>query len=57
MNTEAKCLVCGENSHTVPLVHILFQEKALWVCSQHLPMLIHKPEEIVQALQRAVSEA
>lgn len=45
-DTTARCLQCQRNSDEIPLIQILFNGSTLWICPQHLPLLIHKPEEI-----------
>jgi hypothetical protein len=53
MENKAECLVCNKTSNEVPLVAISFQEKTYWICPQHFPILIHKPEQLVGLLPGA----
>lgn len=54
MNANApQCLVCEQNSDNVPLVQFQFQGSEYWVCSQHLPILIHKPNQLAEKLPGA----
>ena len=56
MTNQPKCLFCGATSHDIPLINVTYQEKPLWICSQHLPMLIHEPQKLVESLQKASGE-
>ena len=47
------CLVCNQDSQQVPLFRIDFREKELWICPQHLPILIHNPAKLVDVLPGA----
>lgn len=47
------CLVCRTTSDDVPLVTLAFQGANLWVCPQHLPILIHDPAQLVGILEAA----
>ena len=51
--SEAKCLYCERNKSQVPLVPVHFKEAELWICAQHLPLLIHKPAELAGKLPGA----
>lgn len=42
-NQPATCLYCDRSDQEVPLVSLRYQGQDLWICSQHLPILIHKP--------------
>jgi len=46
METQPNCLFCQKTSDEVPLVNITYKQKQLWICSQHLPLLIHEPANI-----------
>ncbi len=47
---EAKCAHCQRNSEQVPLISMNFQGEHYWICPQHLPILIHKPQMLVGKL-------
>jgi len=51
--TISQCLVCEQTSDSVPLVQFEFKGTAYWVCSQHLPILIHKPNQLADKLPGA----
>lgn len=46
----ARCIVCEQDSHSVPLIAFDFKGKSYWVCPQHLPILIHKPATLADKL-------
>jgi len=43
--TNKACLFCERNENEIPLVQIHYQEKDLWICPQHIPVLIHDPSK------------
>jgi hypothetical protein len=47
------CLACGRGTNETPLIHLEYQGAALWICPQHLPVLIHNPAELVGRLPGA----
>jgi hypothetical protein len=53
MENEAKCLVCSKTNKEIPLISINYQDKTYSICPQHLPLLIHKPEQLVGLLPGA----
>jgi hypothetical protein len=54
MNHDAqKCLYCERNTSQVPLIALRFGDQDLWICPQHLPILIHKPEQLAEKLPGA----
>lgn len=50
---EKHCLACKRDSHATPLVQLVYRESAIWICPQHLPMLIHDPASLVGVLPGA----
>lgn len=49
----AVCLVCKKPSHEVPLISFEYRETGLWICPQHLPVLIHDPGKLAGLLPGA----
>jgi len=45
-----RCLHCESTSDEVPLLLLRFKERDVWICPQHLPILIHKPAELAHKL-------
>lgn len=52
-SSKAGCLVCQTDSDTVPLIQLAYQGETLWICPQHLPILIHKPNQLAGILPGA----
>jgi len=50
MTNHESCVHCERKSDQVPLIQINFQDKHYWICPQHLPVLIHKPQMLVGKL-------
>ena len=50
---HAGCLVCGRPSAEVPLIAFRFKGSDLWICPQHLPVLIHDPTRLASILPGA----
>ena len=48
-----QCLYCEQSDREVPLVALRYQGHDLWICSQHMPILIHKPHELTDKLPGA----
>jgi hypothetical protein len=50
---ETTCLNCGNSEMEVPLIAVRIAGGEAWICSPCMPVLIHKPEQMVGALQTA----
>ena len=48
--SRSTCVVCARNSDMVPLIQFHFQGQDLMICTQHLPVLIHEPGQLVGKL-------
>ncbi len=55
MPQEAKCIYCNRSDNEVPLIQMKYRGEVLWICPQHLPILIHKPEQFAGKLPGAES--
>ncbi len=53
MSSEPKCVYCGISHQEAPLVKLVFQGAELAICTTHLPVLIHEPAKIAEALANA----
>jgi hypothetical protein len=51
--TEKHCLACKRDTHATPLVQLAYRDSMIWICPQHLPMLIHDPASLVGILPGA----
>ena len=40
----SKCVLCEKSSNEVPVIAFEFKGKQYYVCTAHLPTLLHKPE-------------
>ncbi|MBC8496175.1 MAG: hypothetical protein ISS57_07710 [Anaerolineales bacterium] len=47
---QANCVHCERTSEQVPLIQMNFQGNHYWICPQHLPIVIHKPQMLVGKL-------
>jgi hypothetical protein len=52
-STTPYCVACERTSEQVPLLQIIFRDQVAWICPQHLPILIHKPQELAGKLPGA----
>ena len=52
-NANAGCLVCKRDSEQVPLISFQYKGEDLWICPQHLPILIHDPTKLEDVLPGA----
>lgn len=52
-STAARCLYCQRGSEATPLVSLEYRGGPLWICPQHLPLLIHDPQSLAAHLPGA----
>ncbi len=50
---ELGCLVCNRTENETPLIMMTYKGKDLRICSQHIPVLIHNPEQLVGKIDGA----
>ncbi len=50
---EKKCIVCNVTNQQAPLILLDYQNNEYYICPQHLPVLIHHPEELMGSLPGA----
>ena len=55
MENENKkaCLVCQTDQSEVPVLEITYQDKKYYICPQHMPVLIHNPDQLKGMLPNA----
>ena len=41
-----KCVICGTDSNQAPLIKFDFKGKEFHICTQHIPVLIHKANQL-----------
>lgn len=51
--TEKTCLNCGRSSDQAPLMTLDFRGETYYLCPQCLPVMIHKPQNLVGKLPGA----
>ena len=47
------CILCQRTSDTVPLLTLEYRSETFRVCSQHLPVLIHDPAQMIGLIDGA----
>jgi len=47
------CLYCERDSEQVPLLAMRYRDAEVWICPQHLPILIHEPAKLAGKLPGA----
>jgi hypothetical protein len=50
---SAACLVCKKDSNEIPLISFQYKGSGLFICPQHLPILIHDPTKLAEVLPGA----
>lgn len=55
MESSKSCLACDRSSEAVPLIALDYRGETLWICAQHLPILIHDPSRLTGRLPGAES--
>jgi hypothetical protein len=48
--SNATCLNCGSSEMDRPLLTLKFQEKDVYICPECMPIMIHKPQQLVEKL-------
>ena len=52
-DTNQQCLACERGSDVTPLIPLEYRGERLWICPQHLPVLIHDPTRLAGKLAGA----
>ena len=47
------CLHCDRDNNQVPLLNLKYKDTQFWICTEHLPVLLHRPEELTGKLPDA----
>ncbi|WP_117879555.1 hypothetical protein [Aureibaculum luteum] len=53
MSKVKACLVCNKTSEEIPVTKFNYQDSKFYICPQHIPVLIHKPQELIGLLDGA----
>ena len=48
-----RCVACDRDDAVVPLVRLDYRGEPLWICPEHLPILIHDPARLAGRLAGA----
>jgi hypothetical protein len=46
MAGSQRCAYCDRSKEEVPLIMLVYKDQESWICPQHLPVLIHNPQEM-----------
>ena len=41
-----KCVYCERTNQEVPLVTLNYKDSTYYICSEHIPVLIHSPNQL-----------
>jgi len=47
------CIHCDRDDTQVPLLDFSYKNKRFSICSEHLPVLLHRPQEMIGKLPDA----
>ena len=47
---KKRCLSCNRDDLSTPLIPLDYRGQRVWICPQHLPILIHDPVQLVGKL-------
>jgi hypothetical protein len=47
------CLACQRGPDVTPLIPLEYRDSKIWICPQHLPVLIHDPAQLIGVLPGA----
>ena len=52
-NEEKACVVCQRTPAEVPLLSVEYTDRTFRICTQHFPLLVHDPSQLVGKLPGA----
>ena len=44
--TDKVCMLCKRNEDEIPIIPVHYKRNEYWICTQHLPVLIHEPSKL-----------
>jgi hypothetical protein len=50
-STSTQCLKCGASEQETPLVRWKYRGRAVWICADCLPLMIHKRHLLLDKLE------
>lgn len=45
-NYNKNCIICNKSEDEIPLTKFDYKNNGFWICSQHIPILIHDPKKM-----------
>ncbi len=43
---DKTCIICKRNEDAIPLVKFDYKQTSFWICPQHIPVIIHDPQQL-----------
>lgn len=53
MSKTKACLVCKKESTEIPVTKFYYKNDEFYICPQHMPVIIHNPQQLVGLLDGA----
>ena len=53
MSEKKECLVCKKPSDEIPVTRFYYMDNSFYICPQHMPVIIHNPQELIGLLEGA----
>lgn len=53
--SEKVCMLCKRSENEIPLVPVHYKNEEYWICTQHIPVLIHDPSKLEGSIPDAGS--
>ena len=53
MSQVKACLVCKKTAAEIPVTKFYYQESEFYICPQHMPTIIHNPQELIGLIDGA----
>jgi len=53
MSAAKTCVMCTRGPRETPLLTLEYRDGRFWICPQHLPVLIHDPQQLIGRLEGA----
>ncbi len=50
---KKECIVCKRDEQQVPVTQFDYMGTRFWICSQHIPIIIHEPSKLIGLLPDA----
>lgn len=48
-----ECLVCKRTQEEMPVTRFYYQKTEFYICAEHMPVLIHNPQQLIGILPGA----